>query len=467
MISNLLSGLDGAAPSGLHALLNTKAAGSHSSFARLLQQQSDLVDTDLEQWLLSLNIEPDALFAELHAAGLNPKALLVELKNTPELNKELTQALKDSGVPSRFIQALEEAQNPPPLASELEATTQPDDDLSNTALSFIQSTLFIAQEASSLRRDASVRQPIENSLSSSSRFQTPSAPLSDNLVAASRFVAIGTENPTQTAMGAVSTGLITPYPTTAATPLSAKTTQHPTVQSNTDLRFDPNPNLGSSNKSPNAVTFNLQAPFNQPESQEALRQSFNAFQATPTLGPTDTTATIAFAPPQLVNSPLQSMLALPPNYSAQLPTPVTHTHWGSDLGRVVVNLGQQAQLSGPQNAEIRLDPPELGPLRIMLSVTDNVAHATIYAAHAQTRLVVEQALPQLQQQLAQSGLSLGEANVSDQGFSSHTEQNSSQQQASTTFNLEGNVQSVDHSALPELDEGTKRLVPDAIIDTFA
>lgn len=450
MISILLSGIDGSAPSGLHALLSPKTTGSHSSFARLLQQQSDLVDTDLEQWLHSLHIEPTALFADLKAAGLNPKALLTELKNTPVLNKELTQALKDNGVPTRLIQSLTETQNSS-LPTDLDTSTssQSHSAPTDTALNFIQSTLFIAQEASSLN-SATMHQPLKTKAEPSPRFQTQNTLLPDSLIATHKRIAINPESHVQPTLNIA-----------VSTPDTVNATQRKATPNGTDLRFD----SSTTNKSPHTATFSSSATLAQPESQESLRQNLAAFQTVPTLGVTDTT--VGVSSPQLVSAPLQSMPALPPNYSAHLPTPVTHNQWGSDLGRVVVTLSQHAQLSGPQNAEIRLDPPELGPLRIMLSVTDNIAHATIYAAHAQTRLIVEHALPQLQQQLAQSGLSLGETNVSDQGFTGHSEQNPSQQQASATFNLEGNVQAGGHSALPELNEGTQRLVPDAIIDTFA
>lgn len=188
----------------------------------------------------------------------------------------------------------------------------------------------------------------------------------------------------------------------------------------------------------------------------------------PSLNSSDTQ--IHFGSVNLATTPnAHQGLQAAPNFSAQIPTPVTHSQWSTDLGRVMVSLTQQAQQLGPQNAEIRLDPPQLGPLRIVLSVVDNVAHATIYAAHAQTRLTVEHALPQLQQQLAQSGLSLGDANVSDQGFAgqSNAEQNSQHAANTTTFSLQGEAQSVEHGPLVESNSDAKPLAPDAIIDTFA
>jgi len=94
-------------------------------------------------------------------------------------------------------------------------------------------------------------------------------------------------------------------------------------------------------------------------------------------------------------------------------TPVGATHWGSALGRQLVTLGRQAA-DGTQTAELRLDPPELGPLRVTLIVNEGVANASFSSAHASVRQAVEAAMSQLQSALAQSGLSLGQASVSDQ-----------------------------------------------------
>lgn len=94
--------------------------------------------------------------------------------------------------------------------------------------------------------------------------------------------------------------------------------------------------------------------------------------------------------------------------------PLQSPQWPSDFSRQFVMLSQNAG-NQPQTAELRLDPPELGPIRITINISDNVAHAAFVSAHASVRNAIENALPQLQQQLAQAGISLGQANVSDQG----------------------------------------------------
>jgi flagellar hook-length control protein FliK len=71
-----------------------------------------------------------------------------------------------------------------------------------------------------------------------------------------------------------------------------------------------------------------------------------------------------------------------------------------------------------QSAEIRLNPPDLGPVNITLSLsgdTDSVAKVQFSAAHPATREAIESALPRLREMLESSGISLGETGVSAGG----------------------------------------------------
>lgn len=64
-----------------------------------------------------------------------------------------------------------------------------------------------------------------------------------------------------------------------------------------------------------------------------------------------------------------------------------------------------------QVAEIRLSPPNLGPLEVRLKVEGDRTHVNIVAPHATTREAVEAALPRLREMFAESGLNLGDVNV--------------------------------------------------------
>jgi flagellar hook-length control protein FliK len=92
-------------------------------------------------------------------------------------------------------------------------------------------------------------------------------------------------------------------------------------------------------------------------------------------------------------------------------TPVRDAAWGDKLGECLL------MLSGNQlkTAELKLTPADMGPLRVRISIEEGAAHVSFHAQHAVTREAIEQALPRLREMLADSGLSLGQADVSEQG----------------------------------------------------
>lgn len=153
-----------------------------------------------------------------------------------------------------------------------------------------------------------------------------------------------------------------------------------------------------------------------------------------------------------------------PANSPAIATPMHQPGWNADFGRQVVMLARDAH-SGMQTAELRLDPPELGPLRISLSLNEGMASALFVSAHASVRQAIESALPQLSQQLAQAGISLGETHVGDQG------------QAGFGAN-EGNAQAGAHASgggqahaggaiATDATTRSRPVAADALVDTFA
>ena len=88
--------------------------------------------------------------------------------------------------------------------------------------------------------------------------------------------------------------------------------------------------------------------------------------------------------------------------------------WTDALSQKVVFLSNAHQ----QSAELTLNPPDLGPLQVVLRVADNHAHALFVSQHAQVRDAVEAALPKLREAMEAGGLGLGSATVSDGGFAS-------------------------------------------------
>jgi len=96
---------------------------------------------------------------------------------------------------------------------------------------------------------------------------------------------------------------------------------------------------------------------------------------------------------------------------AALTTPFTSPAWPQQLGQQLVQISQRG---GEQHVQMQLNPAELGPLSISLKFGEQGAQAHFLSAHAQVRQVLEQAIPQLREALAEQGISLGETSVGEQ-----------------------------------------------------
>lgn len=96
-----------------------------------------------------------------------------------------------------------------------------------------------------------------------------------------------------------------------------------------------------------------------------------------------------------------------PFSTAMLTPPVGSSEWSKALGQQVIHLGTGEH----QVAELQLNPPGLGPLKVTLSMNDQQMQAMFVSAHSSVRAAVEAALPQLRAQLAESGISLGNTSV--------------------------------------------------------
>ena len=87
----------------------------------------------------------------------------------------------------------------------------------------------------------------------------------------------------------------------------------------------------------------------------------------------------------------------------QLGTP----EWNQAIGqRVLWMVGKEQQ-----SASLTLNPPELGPVRVVVSVSNNQASANFFSANPDVRQALEGSLPRLREMMEGAGIQLGQAQV--------------------------------------------------------
>lgn len=161
-----------------------------------------------------------------------------------------------------------------------------------------------------------------------------------------------------------------------------------------------------------------------------------------------------------LNPPAPGPFSNLPSGSATVTTPLQHPEWGRNFSQQVSSFSQTMK-NGLKTIELRLDPPELGPIRIAIGLSDNVAQASFLSPHAAVRQAVEQALPQLQEQLAQAGISLGQTSVGEQYGQEASNQPATGQTVARQAGSSTETANLDNTPVP-----TQRN-HDGQVDTFA
>lgn len=123
--------------------------------------------------------------------------------------------------------------------------------------------------------------------------------------------------------------------------------------------------------------------------------------------------------PTLTNAPsiTSSRPEAPPAPTSSVTLPelletldLRQNNWGRVLGQQLNWLVNNQM----QEAEIRVNPPELGPLAIRMSLHQNQTNITFFCHEAAVREAIENALPRLREMLDSQGIYLNQAQVSDQ-----------------------------------------------------
>lgn len=81
--------------------------------------------------------------------------------------------------------------------------------------------------------------------------------------------------------------------------------------------------------------------------------------------------------------------------------------WDGQLGQKIVWMVAGKE----QTASLTLNPPDMGPMQVVLSVTNDQATVTFSAAQPEVRQALENAMPKLREMMGESGIALGNATV--------------------------------------------------------
>lgn len=146
-----------------------------------------------------------------------------------------------------------------------------------------------------------------------------------------------------------------------------------------------------------------------------------------------------------------------PAAAQRIDVPLAQTGWADAFSqRVVWLVGQQQQ-----SAELHVNPPDLGPIDITLSLDRDRAQITFVSAHAPVRDAIENALPRLQEALQQAGIQLGGTSVSAES--------SRQQQGSANLPAPGSQQAAAaHAAAVQTPPSSAIVITrQGLVDIFA
>ncbi|MCG9554147.1 flagellar hook-length control protein FliK [Vibrio sp. Isolate31] len=111
-----------------------------------------------------------------------------------------------------------------------------------------------------------------------------------------------------------------------------------------------------------------------------------------------------------------------------------------------------------KNLDIRLDPPELGQMKIRMTMNNDVANVHFTVNSQQARDVIEQTLPRLREMLAQQGMQLADSSVQQQSSGKGQDRyNSGEQQSGSnrTNDTQGD-ENLDSGSNLELNVASKR-----------
>jgi flagellar hook-length control protein FliK len=130
----------------------------------------------------------------------------------------------------------------------------------------------------------------------------------------------------------------------------------------------------------------------------------------PEAAPAAATPSFAAALAQAMPAPANGASSAPPPADAAVRAPLHSPDFAPELGTRVSLLA----VDGVQQAELQLNPADMGPVSVQITVDGSQAQVSFHAAQAETRQALEQSLPELAAALQGQGLTLSGGGVFQQ-----------------------------------------------------
>ncbi|PJJ19273.1 flagellar hook-length control protein FliK [Janthinobacterium sp. 67] len=120
--------------------------------------------------------------------------------------------------------------------------------------------------------------------------------------------------------------------------------------------------------------------------------------------PADLSRLAAQLQPSTLQQPAAAVAVPADKLTGRVGTPA----WDQQLGQKVVWMAA----GGDQSATLTLNPPDLGPVQVVLTVTNDQADAAFMSAQPEVRQALEAAMPRLREMMSEAGIAFGSATVS-------------------------------------------------------
>ena len=97
----------------------------------------------------------------------------------------------------------------------------------------------------------------------------------------------------------------------------------------------------------------------------------------------------------------------------RIDTPVGQAGWHEEMGQKLTWIATSSR----QQADLVLNPPNLGRVEVSLSINGDQANAVFASPNAAVRDLIESSLPRLREILADAGINLGQTHVGSESAS--------------------------------------------------